>query len=244
MAILEGPQGKLKSTALRILAVRDEWFADRLSHVDTKDASIETAGIWIFEISEMEGLLKAAPSAQKRFISSRSDRYLPPYGKHTISRPRLGTINPPADGCYLQDPTGARRYWPLTCIGMIDVAGLEQIRDQLWAEAVYLFKAGRPWHLETPELEALATVEQDKRFVVDPWEKPIREWLGDRTDITIWDVLEHALGLNRKQQQAQPTQKRVVSILTRLRFTQRHPRTPGGGREWRYQRDPPLKKDD
>ena len=39
MLILEGPQGKLKSEALRTLAVRDEWFTDRLSHVGSKDAA-------------------------------------------------------------------------------------------------------------------------------------------------------------------------------------------------------------
>ena len=53
---------------------------------------------------------------------------------------------------------------------MIDLAGLEAVRDQLWAEAVHRFKAGAKWWLETPELEALATAEQEVRFVVDAWE--------------------------------------------------------------------------
>ena len=54
-----------------------------------------------------------------------------------------GTINPPADGRYLKDKTGGRRFWPVACHGMIDLAGLEAARDQLWAEAVHRFKAGR-----------------------------------------------------------------------------------------------------
>src|SRR5262249_41914398 len=110
------------------------------------------------------------------------------------------------------------------------------IRDQLWAEAVNQFKADAPWHLETPELEALATVEQAKRFFVDAWEAPIREWLGDRTDVSIWEVLEHALGL-APEQWSQTAQKRVVAILTSVRmgFTKHRPRTPKG-RENRYQR--------
>ena len=73
----------------------------------------------------------------------------------------------------MQDPTGARRLWPVACRGMIDLAGLEEVRDQLWAEAVHRFKAGEPWWLETPELEALATAEQEVRFVVDPGRTPI-----------------------------------------------------------------------
>jgi predicted P-loop ATPase len=42
----------LKSTALRTLAVRDEWFTDRLSHVASKDAMLETAGVLIIEIAD------------------------------------------------------------------------------------------------------------------------------------------------------------------------------------------------
>ena len=54
MLVLEGPQGELKSTLLRTLAIRDEWFADRLSHVGTKDAAIEVGGVFIFEIAELD----------------------------------------------------------------------------------------------------------------------------------------------------------------------------------------------
>jgi predicted P-loop ATPase len=124
---------------------------------------------------------------------------------------------------------------------VIDRDGLEKVRDQLWAEAVHQFKTGAPWWLETPGLEALATAEQAARFVVDAWEEPIRDWLGDRTDTDIWEVLEHALGLARKDQ-TQSAQKRVVSILTRLGFTKHRPRTRDG-RQQRYQRDPiPVKR--
>ena len=125
---------------------------------------------------------------------------------------------------------------------MIDIAGLLTARDQLWAEAVCLFKAGAPWWLETPELESLATAEQAKRYAADPWEEPIREWLGDQTDdVSLWDVLKDGLGLNRKQQELQSVQKRVVAILTRLGFKHCRPRT-SERRTPRYRRDPPIKK--
>lgn len=112
MLVLEGPQGKQKSEPLRTLAVRDTWFADRLSHVASKDAAQETAGVWIVEIAEMEPVIKASASATKGYLSRRSDRFRPPFGKHVICLPRqcvfAGTINPVAGG-YLKDPTGARR---------------------------------------------------------------------------------------------------------------------------------------
>jgi predicted P-loop ATPase len=239
LIILEGPQGKQKSEALRTLAIRDSWFTDRLSHVASKDAALEIAGVLIAEIAEMDALARASASATKSFLSRRRDRFRPPYGKHMISLPRqvvfAATINPPVGG-YLKDPTGARRFWPVTCRGMVDRDGLENSRDQLWAEAVHRFRAGECWWLEMPELEALAAAEQAARFVVDAWERPIREWLGDRIDVAITEVLEHAFGFPCEDW-TQSAQNRVAKILTRLGFTHCRPRTQKG-REHRYRREP------
>ena len=157
--------------------------------------------MWIVEIAEMEALTRATPSAMKAFITRRSDRFRPPYGKHVVNLKRqcvfAATINPPKEngGRYLKDPTGARRIWPVACRGMLDRDGVERDRDQLWAEAVDRFKAGAPWWLETPELEALATAEQEARFVIDLWEDDVRVWVGDRTDVSVAEILEHAIGL-------------------------------------------------
>jgi predicted P-loop ATPase len=241
--ILEGPQGKLKSEGLRTLA-GDDWFTDRLSHITSKDAALEIAGVLLVEIAEMDALTRATSSAMKSFLTRRKDRFRPPYGKHIINWPRqcvfAATINPTAGG-YLKDPTGARRIWPVTCHGMIDRAGLELIRDQLWAEAEHCYKAGAPWWLETPELEALATAEQSARFAADAWEEPVRKWISDRTDVGLSEVLGHALGLT-PERQTQPAQKRVAGILTRLGFEKRRPRV-NEKREHRYQRDLiPVKK--
>jgi predicted P-loop ATPase len=243
--ILEGPQGKLKSTLLQVLAIRDEWFSDRLSNIGSKDAAIETGGVLLIEIAEMEALIQATSSTSKGFLSRRYDPIRPPWGKHVAKFPRqcifACTINPPVTGGYLKDPTGARRYWPVVCIGMIDIDGVRAVRDQLWAEAVHLYKADTPWWL-SPELEALAAVEQAKRFVVDAWQERIHQWLGDRTDVSLWEVLEQALGL-ASEKCTQAAQKRVVNVLTHMGFAQSRPRTPEGKREYRYRRDPPPKKD-
>jgi predicted P-loop ATPase len=237
--VLEGPQGKQKSQALRTLPHDEFWFTDRLSHIGGKDAAIEIAGIQIVELAEMDALNKAASSTSKSFLTRRHDRFRPPYGKYSMNLPRqcifAATINPPVGG-YLKDSTGARRFWPVGCHDMIDRDGLETMRDQLWAEAVHRFKNGDLWWLETPKLEALATAEQAARFVVDAWTAPIREWLGDRTDVSIWEALEHALGFSREAW-TQSAQNRVVKILTHLGFSRYRPRT-SEGRQQRYQRDP------
>jgi predicted P-loop ATPase len=237
MLVLEGPQGKQKSEALRTLAIKDAWFTDRLSHVGSKDANLETAGVLLIEIAEMDALTRASPSAMKRFLTHRQDRFCPPYGKHPVSLPRqcvfAGSINPVVGG-YLKDPTGARRFWPVTCHGVIDRTGLERDRDQLWAEAIMRFRAGAKWWLETPELEALATVEQAARMRTDTWKEPIVKWLGKRKDTSVADVLKHALRLAPREQ-SRSAQMRVANILTDLGFTKHRP-NKGGARQNRYWR--------
>jgi predicted P-loop ATPase len=237
--VLEGPQGKRKSQALRTLAVRDAWFTDRLSHFATKDAAIDVTGVWIVEISEMDAVARASSSTAKRFISGQIDRFRPPYGKYMAQRLRqcvfAGSINPPVGG-YLKDPTGARRFWPVACRGMINRADLERDRDQLWAEALHRYNAGAAWWLETPELEELATTEQRARFAADVWEEKIASWLGDRADVGIWEVMEDALDLSHDLM-TQSVQNRVARILTHLGFVHYRP-NKDGKREHRYRRDP------
>ena len=197
--VLEGPQGKQKSTALRTLAVKDEWFTDRLSNLSSKDAIQEVAGVLIIELAELDILMRTKPAAYKAFLTRRHDRFRPVYGRHMVLWKRqcvfAGTVNPPANGRYLNDPTGARRFWPVTCRGRIDIDALRRDRDQLWAEAVVRYRRGDPWWLETEALERLAEAEQQARIAVDPWLPSIRDWLGDRTDVAISEVLEHGLGL-------------------------------------------------
>jgi putative DNA primase/helicase len=52
--ILEGPQGIRKSTALRIVA--GEYFTDELADLGSKDAAMQTRGVWIIELSELDNL--------------------------------------------------------------------------------------------------------------------------------------------------------------------------------------------
>jgi predicted P-loop ATPase len=235
--VLEGPQGKMKSTALRTLAIKDEWFSDHLSHMASKDAAIEVAGVLLFEIAEMDALTRASSNTAKAFLTRQHDRFRPPYGKHTIRVKRqcvfAATINPPAGG-YLKDSTGARRFWPVACHGMIDRGGLERDRDQLWAEALHYYKTGAPWWLETPALEALAAAEQAARFKTDVWTQPIEQWLvkHKKEDVSISEVLQGALR-KEPRDQSHSDAIRVSNILTAMGFKQYRPRN-GNQRQRRY----------
>ncbi len=262
MLILEGPQGARKSTALKILAGED-WFTDELPDLGSKDAAIHMQGVWIVEIAELDAIGRAEVSRIKAFLTRTTDRFRPPYGRHTVEIKRqcvfAGTVNPDT---YLRDETGNRRFWPIRC-GDIDVAGLARDRDQLWAEAVHRFKAGAIWWLEDKELLKAAREEQDKRYQSDAWDGLIDHWLtheisitGDSyssfepprresiprrqplRDVSVGEVLKEAIGIEPARW-TRVDQMRVSGYLKKTGWERYRTARAGGeqrGREWRYRR--------
>jgi predicted P-loop ATPase len=231
--ILEGPQGIRKSTALRTLA--GEYFTDELADLGSKDAAMQTRGVWIIELSELDSLSHSEVARIKAFMSRTTDRFRPPYGMRLVESPRqcvfAGTVN---HSTYLRDETGGRRFWPIAC-GRIDVDALARDRDQLWAEAKVRFEAGAVWWLETAELVQMASDQQIDRYEGDPWEEVIGPWLESRVDVSISEVLAKCL----EKAQALWTQadkNRAARCLRALgwgRYRARH----GARLEWRYRKD-------
>ena len=127
--IFEGVQGARKSTAVK--ALFNPWFSDELADLGSKDAAMQTRGVWGIEVSELDAMSRMEVSRIKSFITRTTDRFRPPYGSRIIESPRScvfwGTTN--SDG-YLKDETGGRRFWPIK-VGKIKVDLIQQMRDQL-----------------------------------------------------------------------------------------------------------------
>lgn len=143
--VLEGPQGKGKSTVLSILG--GEWFGDTDLDFANKDSMVALGGKLIYELAELGALARSDERRQKSFLSRRIDEYRPHYGRSQIKAPRQlvfgGSTN---EWEWNKDPTGGRRFWPLGCEGELDLEGLRQARDQLFAEAFHRVQAGeRYW---------------------------------------------------------------------------------------------------
>ena len=173
--VFESPQGARKSTALAILG--GAWFSDAELDFTTKAAAEAIRGQWIVEIGELSRLSRSEVNTVKAFMSRQSDRYRPSYAKLARDFPRrcvfAGTTNDPE---YLRDATGNRRWWPVA-VGRVDHEALRADRDQLWAEAVVLYRANTKWWLDDAELERAAREEAESRYQVDPWEVEIEHWL-------------------------------------------------------------------
>jgi Virulence-associated protein E/Bifunctional DNA primase/polymerase, N-terminal len=231
--ILEGPQGLKKSSALKLLAGA-EFFSDTPVDIGSKDAYMALQGRVIVELAELDSLRRAHASQAKTFFSSSSDRFRPPYGRCVVEVPRAcvmaGTVNP---GAYLTDDTGNRRYWPVQCSQVL-LKPLEEMRDQLWAEAAHRFKAGERWWPETrEELDALEA-EQLVREETDPWAEAIGDWVAGRDVVTTHEVLEGAVKL-AVEDFTRAHEQRVGRVLRQFAFKRRRVVREGKQR-WEFKR--------
>ena len=230
MLVLEGPQGKLKSTACRVLG--GSWFSDALPDVGVgKDASQHLAGKWLIEISDMSALSRAENAALKAFLTRQVERYRPAYGRKEVMQPRqcvfIGTTNKEQ---YLRDETGGRRYWPVTC-GQINIEALKRDRDQVFAEAVERYRHGEQWWPDAAFEREHIQQEQEARFEADPWEEPITEWLRGRDKLTIFEVAREAL-FKDTGTIGTADRNRITAVLQRLGWVRGKRTDKKGTRVW------------
>ena len=231
--ILEGEQGIKKSTAIQ--ALTQPWFTDEIAEIGSKDAAIQTHGVWVIEIAELDSMSRTDVGKIKAFMSRATDRFRPPYGKRSIESPRqcvfAGSVN---HGTYLRDETGGRRFWPVKCKApVIDVDALVDVRDQLWAEATTLYFDGKPWWLDSVALNRDAAEEQADRYEGDPWDELILKWAVARESVSIAEVL--AVCLDKKKDMWTQFDKVRVARALRTAGWNRFNAGPRGAREWRYQ---------
>jgi predicted P-loop ATPase len=219
MLVLEGPQGEMKSTFCRILG--GKWFSDGLPEIDKggRDVSQHLRGKWLIEVSEMHAMNKAEASQLKAFISRTTECYRPSYGRREVVEPRqcvfIGTTN---KDVYLRDETGGRRFWPLVC-GSINPADLSRDRDQIFAEAVHLFRADERWWPDKDFEKKHISPQQTARYEPDVWEEAIETWLRTRSRATVSEVAREALQLEMRRI-GRADQNRISAAMTHLGWQQ------------------------
>lgn len=149
MPVLIGTrQGEGKSTLVRWLALKDEFFTECNTFQD-KEGIECISGAWICEVSELLAITRAKEQeAVKAFLTRVKDKYRMPYSRRTEDRPRqcifIGTTNKLQ---FLTDKTGNRRFYPIE-VHMNGYKLYEKEEEckeyirQCWAEAKALYDSG------------------------------------------------------------------------------------------------------
>lgn len=228
MLILQSKtQGWDKSTALATLAVRPEWFTDSVDlGLSDKEANEQLPGRWIAEISDLRNR-KRDVAHVKAFLSRQVDSARKAYGRLREDVPRqcvlFGTTN---EERWAIDPTGNRRFWPVTLGRPFDVEALRRNRDQLWAEAAAAEAAGESIRLSELLWKAAGEA-QDAITVADPWVDALaavglETMKGQIRSVDVWTILDIEPG-----RQTQEQNNRMGQAMRKLGWEARQIRCDG-----------------
>lgn len=235
MPIFKGAQGCGKSTFIRWLAIKDEFFKE-VNQIDGKEGSEALSGGWICEMSELLALTKSKEvEAVKSFITRQNDNYRAPYTKYPVDNLRkcimVGTTN---KNQFLTDKTGNRRFLPIeTHSNGFELLEVEKEARadilQAWAEAKHNYDTGN-FSLVTDQTILRTVQERQADAVEDDWRVGVIENYLDgktfeaggtthysRTETCVKDIWDHALYPTVDRECKKKDSSDIVSIMDNMK---------------------------
>lgn len=215
-----GGQGVGKSTAVRWLALGDDYF-NEISTFEGKEAVEALQGCFICEVGELLALTRVKDQEGiKAFITRQNDRMRLSYGRFVKSLPRqmifIGTTNQPE---FLRDKTGNRRWLPVRVFpdGRFLYKYEQECKEyilQCWAEALHKLQVGEFPAVANYSLTADIKAAQEMATEEDYRLGLIKDYLETKSDAQtcVIEVWERALDCDRK-----PARKDCNEIAAMLR---------------------------
>lgn len=195
---LVGGQGVGKTTLLKKLA--HGWYTDQFTDFKDKDNFANMLRALIVNDDEMTATNNSDFENLKKFISAEELEFRPPYGRHTIRRPKNFVIaRTTNESTYLKDKTGERRFLPNMADKSRAVANpVTDLDDEtvakLWGEAVALYKDGFSFILNK-EQQKLIEDNRKSFMYIDETENQIERVLSNWSDNWIESSeIAHELG--------------------------------------------------
>lgn len=222
MAVLIGTkQGEGKSTFVRWLALRDEFFRE-VNEFEGQKGIEAVEGGWICEVSELLALTKTKEQeAVKSYLTRLNDTYRKPFDKRVTEHKRqcifIGTTNKEQ---FLTDKTGNRRFYPLK----VNQSGYdlfdneEQIKAEIlqcWAEAKSKYDAGNMKPYANRALMKEISQHQSNAVEDDYRDGLIEAYLENRDEVCVLELWQRALG----NEYLKPTKKDSNDIALILQST-------------------------
>jgi predicted P-loop ATPase len=233
--VLIGEQGWLKSTAANALAdaIHPESFTDSVDLGNLAEAKIQIRGVIIAELGELAGLARGEVEAIKAFVATKSDHFRDKYGRYAQDFSRtvsfFGTTNETA---FLKDPTGNRRWYPVSLDGPIDIPAFKAVLPQLLGEATRRVMDGEAWHVTARVALEQAQEIRDEHYDHDAWTDDILRIAEGFGDFFTLAELMDSFNIPRPQQSVMVTQ-RIGRILRKNGYEPGRERIKGTSRNLR-----------
>lgn len=149
-----------------------------LGDIHSKDTLLTMQRSWIVTSDEGFSMKKSDADSLKEFLTRTHDVFRLPYEREVMNYPRhcviWGTTNDPT---FLRRQEGNRRYLIIHAEHEVDFEALtDDYVDQVWAEAVHLYRAGEPLFLDK-EGSAIAAQAREAYIEEDTLTGVIQEWL-------------------------------------------------------------------
>lgn len=198
---LAGGQGAGKTTLLKKLA--NGWYTDQFSDFKDKDSYVNMLRAWIVNDDEMTATARSSFEDLKKFASAEKLEFRKAYGRHTTNEYKNFVLARTTNQVqYLKDKTGSRRFLP----NLVDkskqtfhpVEYLDQNEiDQVWGEAMDLFRDGFSFNLSAAE-EKMLEKHREQFVYIEPFEEQIDKFLesSDVEFITSFDIADQALNIS------------------------------------------------
>lgn len=186
MLVIYGTEGLGKSYWIDRMA---RGYSASLGRIGDKDTLITMQRSWIMTSDEGHSLRKADFDVQKEFLTKTADIFRMPYDREALVHRRhcviWGTTN---DEVFLRRQEGNRRFLIVRSTEHVDFAQLtDEYVDQVWAEALALYRAGEPLWLDDAEA-ALAEAQREDFIEEDALTGQISEYL-ERLVPAGWDEM-------------------------------------------------------
>lgn len=201
MLILEGIQGKGKSSIFKLLCPEPEWFTNS-PRLDLEEKRLYKliAGKMFIEFGEMAGKRRVDIERLKQFITQTTDEYIANYGRMVTRVDRTAIfIASTNEKRYLRDMSGNRRFVVLETDPNVELnyANVLAEKRQLWAEALALSDMYDQLKLST-EAEKLLEGVQETRLEFEPNVLEILDEVKKfKNGFITYDSLWAAMGINR-----------------------------------------------
>lgn len=189
--VLHGPQGIGKTTWIERMAHVgvDERrpFHYSLGPIQQKDTLMAMHRSWIVVSDEGHSLRRSDARQLKEFLTQTHDVFRVPYDVSSPQRPRRFVIwSTTNDDVFLQRQEGNRRYLMVRCLRKFDIDAMTPgYVDQVWAEAVHLYRAGERLYLLDSEFQV--TEEARRPFLEeDSVAGAVQEFLDQLVPLDWW----------------------------------------------------------